>query len=80
MIKEHLSKTWLLHPDEIPDSRLEKLMLIRAALANVFRNRRVENEWLREPHQLLGDLAPLYHMLYGDIDLVMEIVEYLAGR
>ena len=80
MIKEHLSKTWLLHPDEIPEGRLEKLMLIRAALANVFRNVHEENLWLREPHDLLGEQTPLYHMLYGDIDLVMEIVEYLAGR
>ena len=63
--------------------RIAYLLSIRATLRALFRDLEVENDWLREPHALLGRQTPLSLLLGGsmeDLLLVKEYVDAAAGR
>ena len=63
--------------------RIAYLFQIRETLWSLFRDLEVENEWLREPHTLLGDRSPMSLLLSGSMDdfqLAMEYVDTVAGR
>ncbi|MDE0225009.1 MAG: MbcA/ParS/Xre antitoxin family protein [Gammaproteobacteria bacterium] len=63
--------------------RIAYLFSIRATLRSLFRNLEVENDWLREPHAMLGRQSPLSLLLGGsmeDILLVKEYVDAATGR
>lgn len=63
--------------------RISHLVWIRATLRSLFQDLEVENEWLRESHELLDDRCPLSLMLEGSISnlkLAREYVRALAGR
>ena len=63
--------------------RIAHLLLIRATLRSLFRDLKVENDWLREPHAMLGRQTPLSLLLGGsmeDLLLVKEYVDTAAGR
>lgn len=63
--------------------RIAHLVWIRATLRSLFQDIKVENEWLRESHELLGDKSPLSFMLEGSMKnlyLAREYVQSLAGR
>ena len=62
--------------------RIAHLTMIRMTLAGLFADETVENAWLREPHRLLEDCAPMSLMLEGSMDnllLVREYVDTAAG-
>ena len=63
--------------------RIAHLFSIRATLWALFRDLTVENDWLREPHALLGGQTPLSLLLGGsmeDLLLVREYVDDAAGK
>ena len=63
--------------------RIACLLPIRRTLSALFRSREVENEWLREPHAMLDDQAPMHLLLEGSVEnllLVREYVDAVAGR
>ena len=63
--------------------RIVHLLHVRKTLSALFRNREVENEWLREPRSLLGEQSPMDLLLEGSMEnllLVREYVETMAGR
>ena len=63
--------------------RIAHLFLIRATLRSLFKDLEVENDWLREPHAMLGRQTPLSLLLGGsmeDLMLVKEYVDAAAGR
>ena len=63
--------------------RIANLLSIRATLRALFRDLEVENDWLREPHAMLGKQTPLSLLLGGsmeDLLLVKEYVDTAAGR
>ena len=63
--------------------RIACLFRIRKTLSALFRNEKVENDWLREPHDLLDGQAPMTLLLEGSMEnllLVKEYVEAAAGR
>ena len=63
--------------------RIAYLLSIRATLRSLFRNLEVENDWLREPHAMLGRQTPLSLLLGGSIEdilLVKEYVDAATGR
>lgn len=63
--------------------RIAHLLHIRSTLSALFRDLDVENEWLREPHTLLGGQSPLALMLGGsmeDLLLVRDYTDAAAGR
>lgn len=63
--------------------RIAHLFSIRATLRSLFRDLEVENDWLRESHEMLGGQAPLSLLLGGSIEdllLVSEYVDAAAGR
>ena len=63
--------------------RIAYLFRIRKTLSALFRNEKVENDWLREPHDLLDGQAPMTLLLEGSMEnllLVKEYVEAAAGR
>ena len=62
--------------------RIVHLFRIRATLAALFEDERVENEWLRERHSLLRENEPMTLLLEGSMEnllLVKEYVETMAG-
>ena len=71
-----------LHGRDVRD-RIAHLFQIRKSLATLFRDLDVENDWLREPHELLDDQKPLELLLGGsmeDLLLVREYVDAVSGR
>ena len=63
--------------------RISHLFWIRNTLWSLFRDLEVENDWLREPHSMLDDRAPLSLLLGGSMDdllLAREYVDAVAGR
>ena len=65
------------------NDRITYLFYIRQTLHSLFRNLRVENEWLRESHDLLDGRSPLDLLLGGsmeDLLLLREYVDTAAGR
>ena len=63
--------------------RIAYLFQIRTSLAALFRDESVENEWLREPQDILNGEAPMDLLLEGSMEnllLVKEYVELVAGR
>lgn len=62
--------------------RIAHLFRIRETLYSLFRDLEVENEWLREPHELLAGKSPMSLMVGGsmeDLLLVREYVDEVAG-
>ena len=63
--------------------RIAHLYRIRETLHSLFQDLDVENEWLREPHDLLQGRSPMSLLLAGameDLFLVREYVEEAARR
>ncbi|MFZ0258021.1 MAG: MbcA/ParS/Xre antitoxin family protein [Gammaproteobacteria bacterium] len=63
--------------------RTAYLFQIRKSLAALFRDQSVENDWLREPQDILNGETPMNLMLEGSMEnllLVKEYVELVAGR
>lgn len=63
--------------------RIAYLFNIRKSLAALFRDQSVENEWLREPQDILNGETPMNLMLEGSMEnllLLKEYVELVAGR
>ncbi len=70
-----------LHGRDVRD-RIAHLFRIRESLHSLFRDLEVENEWLREPHELLEGKSPMSLMVGGsmeDLLLVREYVDEVAG-
>ena len=70
-----------LHGRDVRD-RIAHLFRIRESLHSLFRDLEVENEWLREPHDLLEGKSPMSLMVGGsmeDLLLVREYVDEVAG-
>lgn len=70
-----------LHGRDVRD-RLVHLFRIRETLYSLLRDLEVENEWLREPHELLEGRSPMSLMVGGsmeDLLLVREYVDEVAG-
>lgn len=62
--------------------RIAHLFRIRETLYSLFRDLEVENEWLRESHELLAGKSPMSLMVGGsmeDLLLVREYVDEVAG-
>lgn len=62
--------------------RIAYLIQIRKTLSGLFRDKSVENEWLRERHKLLDNETPMGLMLEGSMRnllLVLEYVNTVAG-
>lgn len=61
--------------------RIVHLIQIRTSLVALFRDETVENEWLREPRDVLKGQAPIDLLLEGSMEnllLVKEYVEFVA--
>lgn len=70
-----------LHGRDVRD-RIAHLFRIRESLHSLFRDLEVENEWQREPHELLEGKSPMSLMVGGsmeDLLLVSEYVDEVAG-
>ena len=62
--------------------RIVCLYQIRESLWALFQDNEVENEWLREPHDVLDGRAPLDLLREGSVEnlrLVKEYVDMVAG-
>jgi hypothetical protein len=62
--------------------RIAELFVIRKALLSVFRDRKVENQWLRERQEILGGASPLDLLLEGswpNLLRVRQLAELMAG-
>ena len=65
------------------EDRVICLLQIRKTLSALFLNEEVENEWLREKHAMLNNMAPMELMLEGTMEnllLVREYVDVAAGK
>ena len=63
--------------------RIAHLFQIRELLSALFRDEAVENEWLREPQEVLKGKTPMDLLLEGSMEnllLVREYVERVTGR
>ncbi len=62
--------------------RIAELFVIRKILHSVFRDKKVENQWLREPQSLLDGSSPLELLLEGswlNLLRVRQFTELMAG-
>ena len=62
--------------------RIAELFVIRKMLLGVFRDRKVENQWLREPQEILDGASPLDLLLEGswsNLLRVRQLTELMAG-
>ena len=62
--------------------RIAELFVIRKILFGIFRDRKVENQWLREPQEILGGKCPLDLLLEGswpNLLRVRQLTELMAG-
>lgn len=63
--------------------RIAHLFQIRKLLSALFQDESVENEWLREPRDVLKGKTPMELLLEGSMEnllLVREYVELVTGR
>ncbi len=63
--------------------RIAHLVWIRATLNSVFQDLAVENEWLRESHQLLDQKSPMSLLLEGPMEsflIARDYVDALASK
>jgi len=63
--------------------RIACLFEVRRTLSGLFKDKEVENDWLRETHSILNDQKPIDLLLEGSIEnllLVKDYVELVAGR
>jgi len=63
--------------------RIAHLFEIRMSLSALFQDESVENEWLRETHEVLNDKTPMDLLQEGSMEnllVVKEYVELVAGR
>jgi len=63
--------------------RIAHLFRMRTLLSSLFRDATVENEWLREPRDILKGKAPMDLLMEGSMEnllLVREFVELATGR
>lgn len=56
--------------------RIAYLILIKSTLQSLFRNEDVENEWLRETHESLGNCTPLGLLLDGSLENMLLVKEF----
>lgn len=62
--------------------RIAELFVIRKMLLGVFRDRKVENQWLRESQEILDGASPLDLLLEGswsNLLRVRQLTELMAG-
>lgn len=62
--------------------RIAEMFVIRKILHSVFRDKKVENQWLREPQSLLDGSSPLDLMVEGswpNLLRVRQFTELMAG-
>lgn len=81
-VERVLNGTGSLSGRDVKD-RIACLFEIRRTLSGLFKNRNVENAWLRESHPLLNEQKPLDLLLEGSMEnllLVRDYVELAAGR
>ena len=57
--------------------RIAYLFQIRKALAGLFRNVEVENDWLREYHPMLDDRSPMELLLKGSMEYLLVVRDYV---
>ena len=62
--------------------RIAHLFRIHETLSSVFRDSKVENEWLRESHALLDGRSPMSILLDGSMEGLLWVKEYVevTGR
>lgn len=65
-----------LHGRDVRD-RIAHLFRIRESLHLLFRDLEVENEWLREPHELLEGKSPMSLMVGGSMEELLLVREYV---
>lgn len=58
--------------------RIVHLIQIRTALSALFRDETVENEWLREPRDVLQGQTPMDLLLEGSMENLLLVKEYVA--
>lgn len=75
LAREFLTGNLTIYGRDIKD-RIAYLILIKSTLYSLFRNEDVENEWLREPHELLGDRTPLGLLLEGSMVNMLLVKEF----
>lgn len=56
--------------------RIAYLIQIRSTLFSLFRDESVENEWLREPNEMLEGNSPLDQMLEGSIESLLLVRDF----
>ena len=56
--------------------RLAYLIQIRSTLFSLFRDESVENEWLREPNEMLEGHSPLDQMLEGSMESLLLVRDF----
>ena len=59
--------------------RIAYLFRIRKTLHALFRDERVENDWLREPHDALDGQKPMDIMLEGSMENLLLVKEYVEA-
>lgn len=59
--------------------RIAYLFRIRKTLSSLFQDTEAENEWLREPHEMLGGQKPLELLLEGAMENLLLVKEYVAA-
>ena len=64
------------HGRDVRD-RIAHLFRIRESLHSLFRDLEVENEWLREPHELLEGKSPMSLMVGGSMEELLLVREYV---
>lgn len=57
--------------------RIAYLFQIRQTLAGLFRNVKVENDWLREYHPMLDDRSPMDLLLKGTMEYLLVVRDYV---
>lgn len=65
------------------NDRIACLFQIRQILSSLFRSLEVENDWLREPHEMLDGRSPIALLLGTSMEellLVRDYVDFAAGR
>jgi hypothetical protein len=80
-VKQLLSGESPLRGHDLKD-RIVNLLVIRKRLDGVFKNIDVENEWLHEKHDRIGNKSPMELLLSGSMEnllLVKQFVEFVCG-
>ena len=74
-IEEFLSGTSTTIRRDTKD-RIAYLIQIRSTLSSLFRDDSVENEWLREPNEMLEGHSPLDQMLEGSMESLLLVRDF----